>query len=74
MEEILNDLPLSEAIKTALLGGENLYRTALETAMSYERGDWDSLGLLNKQLGLGENEFPHIFQSSIRWASRIFTV
>ncbi|HNU92311.1 MAG TPA: HDOD domain-containing protein [Spirochaetota bacterium] len=74
MEEILGDLPLSEDIKTALLGGENLYRTALETAMSYERGDWDSLGLLNKQLGLGENEFPHIFQSSIRWASRIFTV
>lgn len=73
MEEILNDLPLSEAIKTALLGGENVYRTALETAISYEKGDWDSLGILKKRLGLGEEEFPHIFQSSIQWASRIFT-
>jgi len=72
MEEILNELPLSEGIKTALLGGENVYRTALETAISYERGDWDSLGDLRSRLGMGEEEFPTIFHSSIEWASRIF--
>lgn len=72
MEDILNDLPLSEGIKTALLGGENVYRTALETAISFERGDWDSLGPLKERLGLGEDEFPPIFHSSIEWASRIF--
>ncbi len=72
MEEILNELPLSEAIKTALMGGENVYRTALETAISYERGDWDSLGDLRSRLGMDEEEFPTIFHSSIEWASRIF--
>ncbi len=73
MKEILNDLPLSEEIKTALLEGKNVYRTVLETAISYEKGDWEALSGLRASLGLDEDEFPPIFHSSIGWASRIFT-
>ncbi len=72
MEEILNDCRCRKRSKRRSWGERTSTARPLETAISYERGDWDSLGDLRSRLGMDEEEFHTIFHSSIEWASRIF--
>ncbi len=69
MVEVLEKLPLSEDIKTALLGGAGTYRDVYETVLYYERGDWDHLSAAAATLELDEERVPEVFRSSLKWAS-----
>jgi len=69
MGEVLEKLPLSEPIKTALLGGAGPFRDVYETVLHYERGDWDHLSAAAAALHLDEQKVPEVFRSSLKWAT-----
>ncbi|MCP4601312.1 MAG: HDOD domain-containing protein [Proteobacteria bacterium] len=70
LEEILEDMPISESIVSALLGEESPYRPVLDMAMCYERGEWDRFSEIASQAGANESEIPDVYLSAIDWANQ----
>jgi EAL and modified HD-GYP domain-containing signal transduction protein len=69
MEMALDMLPLSQAIRTTLLGGASPYRLLYETVLAYETGDWSTFSLHAAELQLDEAAMPELFRSSQKWAA-----
>lgn len=74
MDEIVNDLPISEDIKGALLGRPVLHREIYELILYYEKGDWNSFSDCAKKLQLEVNDVPEAFVKSIEWADQLFVI
>jgi len=68
MRIAIEDLPLPDLIRGALLGEENVARTVLETIVHYERGEWDAAYARADQLNVHFDLLPDIYADAIRWA------
>lgn len=71
MEKILQDLPIAEDIKAALLGEENIFRSISELILCYEKADWKNFSSFSKRLGLREEEIPPIYANAVIDAANI---
>lgn len=71
MAEILAELPISDDIKHALLGGYGLYGDIHQMILAYEKGEWESFAQLALQVNLDEAEVPALYLRSITWANEI---
>ena len=72
MEEILDELPLTDSIKKALLGEANSFKIVFDLVLSYEKANWTDVAPLASRLGIEEAEIPKIYSKSIEWADQIF--
>lgn len=72
MQEILADFPISDDIKQALLGGENVLSEVLSLAVFYEKGCWEQTAVCSRKLSFNEAELPDIFLSSVSWGNLSF--
>ena len=61
MEEILEELPVAEEIRTALLTREGRCGALYELVLSYEAADWEKIGQYAEILGLPSNVLPGIY-------------
>jgi c-di-GMP-related signal transduction protein len=71
MENLMRNLPLSDELKKALVNREGIINDYLRLAMSYEKGDWDSVSELSQGIGINVNDLPKIFLDAINWADAI---
>lgn len=74
MSAIIDQLPLSEDIKTALLGGVNPLGEILGLATCYEKGAWDDYALRLQGLNLSEQQVAGAYLGSIQWADAALAV
>ncbi|MGE3176382.1 MAG: EAL and HDOD domain-containing protein [Vicinamibacterales bacterium] len=71
MEDALAEIPVSDAIKQALLGHQNTARAVLDAVTAYERGEWElaadaaNLALLDPEL------LPAAYADALRWAREL---
>jgi len=68
MDEALAELPLSDAIKSALLGDENRARFVLDAVVAYERANWDEAASRSAQAGIALTTLPVAYEDALRWA------
>jgi len=75
MKDILEELPLDNEIKTALVGEDNILRKGLEIILAYERADWDKVELLG---GIGKGMIDEMISDSyfeaIRWTQELYVL
>jgi EAL and modified HD-GYP domain-containing signal transduction protein len=69
LERILENLPISPAMKSALTGDTSSAGRALELVRSLEACDWDRCEQIQQQLGLAEGSIAAMYAQSLRWAS-----
>jgi len=74
MENALRSLPISEPVKSALCGEKSILKDLLDTASSYERGDWRSLGELCRRINLNETALPDIYRDALVWSDRVLRI
>ena len=67
LDEVLEDLPLSDDVKSALLGDQSRFNSILAAIMAYEKGDWASLSSLSVAIGLNESELPDLYVDAVQW-------
>jgi c-di-GMP-related signal transduction protein len=67
MEEIMDDLPLSSELKSALKGENNQFRDVLDLVTEYERGRWYNVSLLTDKLGLQLQDVGDLYLEAIEW-------
>jgi EAL and modified HD-GYP domain-containing signal transduction protein len=63
MEKLLNELPLSEKINSALLKEEGEAGDILRVVKAYEKGDWNSV----ESLGWSGDEIRPLYLEAISW-------
>ena len=71
MSEILGNLPITEEIKIALMGGDNHFRDVFDTLLTYERGDWDDFAGYASKLNIDEDDLPALYRDTVRWVNQI---
>jgi c-di-GMP-related signal transduction protein len=74
MPEVLQDLPLSEEVRQALLGNTTGLGRILGLALAYERAEWDRLPVLMDRLKLDIMKIPVVYRESVSWADQIFKI
>ena len=72
LQEVLNDLPLAEDLKDALLGKPGHPRKVLDLVLAQEMGLWRVLTYIADSLRLQENTLQDIYIESIQWARQTF--
>jgi c-di-GMP phosphodiesterase len=72
MREALGELPLSEEVRTALLGGDNALRRVLDAVVAYEAGEWDALGEALDALGIDDEHLLAHYLAAVDHAAATF--
>lgn len=71
MEDILDDLPLVNDVKEALLGNKNLFYNVYQLTLFIEKGDWEGLAILSEQMDIDTSELFVMYTESIEWSKNI---
>jgi c-di-GMP-related signal transduction protein len=71
LKEIMDELPISEAVKGALLGESNEFSQIYRLTLSYESADWKSVTDFAASLDIGERNIPDLYKKAICWADEI---
>lgn len=74
MDKALEQIPLSEDLKAALLDKPGQLRDLLELVKDYEAGDWDSFQEIKDQLQINEGDIPSIHREGLKMAQSILAV
>lgn len=67
MEQIVEQLPLEERVRDALLGEENLLRRPLEAVLSYENARWEEVDEFLSTVHLGRDVFISLYMDALEW-------
>ncbi len=68
MELLMNKLPLSDAIKEALISKQGELSPYLELVCAYEAGKWDEISRIARPLGISELKLPEYYMDSVVWS------
>jgi c-di-GMP-related signal transduction protein len=74
LAELLEELPISDDIKDALLEREGPLGKIYELVLAYERGNWGEFSQLSEELMLDEKGVPALFHDSLEWTQPIFSL
>lgn len=71
MADMLGQVALPEAVRAALLGEDNIYRTALELIRALENHDDDQIARTTDQCGLNDASVTQTMLEALAWAQSI---
>ncbi len=71
MESLMEKLPLSERIKTALVKREGELKDYLELVVFYEKGEWEHVAEKAGLLGIEEKKLPEYYIGALGWADTV---
>jgi c-di-GMP-related signal transduction protein len=69
--EVMKSFPVSQEVKTALVGGENRFRDVYDLLLSLERAQWSDLSSQVGRLGCDEQTIPDSYQAALQKASAL---
>ncbi len=72
MEDVLNELPISDDVKNALLGEKNSYYDIYNLVVAYEKGEWAIVTEYSKKSGVNEAVLPTYYFTATKWANVSF--
>lgn len=70
--EVLNELPLSDEIKDALLGVDNWLFSVLRLIYLYEKADWETFDYVCVRMKIKGSQISDEYYAAVQWASKLF--
>lgn len=67
MADLMAKLPLSDDLKSALLGSQSELRSFLALARAFEYGEWPRVKKISAELELDQRLLHHFYNESIKW-------
>lgn len=71
LSDILDEMPLSDEIKYALIGKGSTYSKVYDLVIAYEKGDWDHFSQLVADQKINEAELPKLYTESVEWSHNV---
>ncbi|CAK7009238.1 MAG: Cyclic di-GMP phosphodiesterase CdgJ [Desulfovibrio sp.] len=72
LADVLDGVPLEEAVFVALTGGMSLYTPWFRLMNHYERGEWDKCMGIARQLSLSEQDLATAYTNALEWSAKFF--
>ncbi|USD42084.1 HDOD domain-containing protein [Vibrio sp. SCSIO 43135] len=74
LESLVEEMPIDEAVKSALTSGEGLLGDILFLTRAYERADWESVASVNQRLKLSDDTLKECYDDAVRWTAELLSV
>lgn len=74
MPDLVDFLPLPDALKATLCGRPSPFASWLELAAQFEQGEWNRVDVLAAQLGLNPLQVGTCYAQAMNWAEEFFRV
>ena len=71
MSEIMNELPIEDEVKCALLGDECQLKDILELALAYEHMEVEKIDFYVQKLGFDNAELANVYMESLEWVNKL---
>ena len=71
MKEVLEEIPLADDVKNALLLNKGPLRRVLDLAVAHEKADWAEVSALAANLRVTESELPELHIQALQWPKEI---
>ncbi len=71
LEEILDEISISDEVKGALLGSGTVEGDVLQLIIAYQHAEWGRVSELAAKLGIDEKRLPEVYYEAIEWADEI---
>jgi len=65
MTDIIDELPVSDDVKQALVSHSGPLQPIMQCALAYEQGDWDAVSELGATLGVDSSAIPQLYLDAI---------
>jgi EAL and modified HD-GYP domain-containing signal transduction protein len=72
MDEIVDDLPIDDELKDALVGEENIINIILQLVEAYEKVEDEKIIELSKKLKIDKNILVELYVKSINWERNLY--
>lgn len=72
LNEVLNQLPITDDAKIALLGGQNYFGDIYNLIVACETGEWDNLNVYLNKLNLSEKQALDMYVEALNWGNELF--
>jgi EAL and modified HD-GYP domain-containing signal transduction protein len=69
MIKVMAMLPLTDAIKSALISGDGELSAYLRLVKAYEKGQWDQVSKISRPLGIDERKLPDLYLAACQWSN-----
>jgi len=71
IEDLMEKVPLSTDIKSALVKGEGPLANYLEIARCYDTGDWERFRTAAAKMGVDDENIPESYMDAVAWAESL---
>ena len=71
MHQVLDNVPIDQESKVALLGGAGRLRPFYQLILAQEAGEWKTVSELTRQLHLNESDVATIYWQAMQWAREV---
>lgn len=71
MKDVLEEIPVVDDVKNALLGNSCRLRHLLEIVLAQESGDWSLVSEYLENMGMTPDEYPILYFKALQWVSSI---
>ncbi len=71
MRQVLDNVPIDQECKSALLGGASRLRSFYQLMMAQESGEWKAVSDLSTQLHLSESDVCESYWQALEWARQV---
>jgi c-di-GMP-related signal transduction protein len=71
MHQVLDNVPIDQESKVALLGGESRLRPFYQLMLAQEAGEWKTVSQLTRQLHLNESDVATFYWQAMQWAREV---
>ena len=72
LDEVLMEIPISDNIKSALLGESGIMKRLLDLALAYERGQWDVVHDFAAAMGIKSEVILRLYVNALNWVEEIY--
>jgi EAL and modified HD-GYP domain-containing signal transduction protein len=72
LTDIMEEIPIAQDIKNALLGERNRFRDVYEYVLASERGDWKKLSEMVSRIRMGEISPFQLYLEAVKWGHQCF--
>lgn len=74
MLDLMKDLPVTDAMRTVLLGGREGAGRILGAALAYEKAEWDRLPVFLERIPVDVLKLPGIYRDALAWTRETYAV
>lgn len=74
IDEILQEITVDETIVEALTGQQGPMLSVLQLVTALEKGEWDNVSALAKQLGLEDFPLSTTYLDAVKWAQSVYSM